>query len=702
MFTRSNYQNAWLVASIALFCLDARSEEVLCWKTNYGRGVGTIGTQCAAGQVKEAGLCYTPCAAGYAPVGPLCWRNCPSGWTDIGVSCAKPAPIYTPGYPWQFGDPLFSLDGARARCERDWGAGNCYTSGALVFRKCPGNYTKFGDDICTPICPSGMRDDGAFCAKDTKARGAGTIPTCGSGTQNDAGLCYPACGAGFEGAGPVCWGSCPAEFPTQCGAACAQSPTACAVAVSDMVLNTAGVAINVLSFAFGGPGVSAAAKAAKTASKAAYFREAVRLSPLVGEIAQSTTKAQIKAYAKTFVTTMLKNQLDRKNLYWTAASLAKTGTLKAMNKAATEFGVLEEQEVFNLKTLMALDPTGISSMVDSFAKYPTCTGEDFIPSTRSMNFDKVGVGSEQVLTLTAQQSMKVTRIGSPAFENCSIVPSADCINKQLLPGQTCTIRVNVSGSSKVNSELRIYTTSYSEIPYAVQVLANPAELSECKLHPTVDEAVNLTAVEGAWAPVGAQGSKLVMHSGGQVQGYLGNGTITVRSTNTRQFDLSLNNYPQYQFTATLDDISENLVVSFAPKTAPTQVSILATFVRRPWDSRCNPGQTFFAGLCYDVPAGYAPTAPGFIGKPCRSDWRDDGTSCYPPWNGKVVAAQADPEGSFLLRHPIIVTDCFQYSTANGQTCPANFKNTGGPLGCSCEATPTSKDVRSLIGTIPIG
>src|SRR4030095_11675423 len=78
MFTRSNYRTGWLVASMALFSLDARSEEVLCWKTNYGRGVGTIGTQCAAGQVKEVGLCYTPCAAGYSPVGPLCWRNCAS------------------------------------------------------------------------------------------------------------------------------------------------------------------------------------------------------------------------------------------------------------------------------------------------------------------------------------------------------------------------------------------------------------------------------------------------------------------------------------------------------------------------------------------------------------------------------------------------------------------------------------------------
>jgi hypothetical protein len=662
--------------------------------------VGTIGTNCGANQEKQDGLCYNKCAAGYTPVGPLCWRQCPDGWTDIGVSCAKPAPIHTPGYPWQFGDAPFSLDGARARCQADWGAGNCYTSGALVFRHCPANYQKFGDDICTPVCPDKMRNDGAFCAKDTPSRGVGTIPTCGSGQQSDAGLCYPSCGTGFSGVGPVCWGNCPADYPAQCGAACAKSSEACGVAVADMVLNTAGMLVNLLSFPLGGPGVSAALQSAKAASKTAHFRAVLAAAQPGAQAISSTTRLRAQAYAKDFLVQMLKSQLDRKNLYFTAASLTKAGTLAAMNKAATEAGVLEEQEVFNLKTLMVADITGISSMINSFAKYGSCTSEDFEPSSKSINVGNAGAGgAERTITLTAQQQMTVTRIASPAFQNCSITPRSDCINKQLQPGQTCNITVRVSGADKLDSELRIYTSTYTEIPYAVQVLANGSAVNECKIDPELDEAFNLTAIEGAWATT-SQTSKLIMHSGGQVEGYLGNGTVEVRDANKREFELNFANYSNYNFVATMDEVGSSMVVKYSSTASPGTVYTLGTFLRRPWDSRCKPGQTFFAGLCYEVPAGNEMTAPGFYGKICPPDWRDDGTSCYPPWTGKNVPAQAEPEGSYTLRHPIVVTDCGQYSTARGQECPANFKNTGGPAGCSCEAQPTSKSVRALTGTVP--
>ena len=88
-----------------------------------------------------------------------------------------------------------------------------------------------------------------------------------------------------------------------------------------------------------------------------------------------------------------------------------------------------------------------------------------------------------------------------------------------------------------------------------------------------------------------------------------------------------------------------------------------------------------------------------MGKPCPIGWRDDGTSCWPNWTGVDVAVQAAQTGTF--RHPIVVTDCANYSNQKNQKCPANFKNTGGPLGCSCEAIPTSKEVKSIIGTVPV-
>jgi len=45
----------------------------------------------------------------------------------------------------------------------------------------------------------------------------------------------------------------------------------------------------------------------------------------------------------------------------------------------------------------------------------------------------------------------------------------------------------------------------------------------------------------------------------------------------------------------------------------------------------------------------------------------------------VEQDQAAQTGTF--RHPVVVTDCANYSTQKNQKCPANFKNTGGPLSC---------------------
>ena len=351
------------------------------------------------------------------------------------------------------------------------------------------------------------------------------------------------------------------------------------------------------------------------------------------------------------------------NLYVTAASLTKSGTLAAMNKAATEFGVLEAQETFQFEDAHGVGYNRHLLDGEFLCQVRLVQRGRLHPKLEHMDFGEAGAGTERTLTLTAQQPMTVTRIAAPAFEDCAIVPKADCIDKELRPGDTCTIRVDVFGQASSIPSSESTQRPYTEIPYPVGILANSDAPGACKVHPTEDEAVNMTFMEGAWAPSTAQSNKIVVHNGGQVEGYLGNGTATVKNANARQFDLQFNNYSSYTFTATLDDLNSNLTITYSPKSNPAVVYGLNTFVRRPWDSRCNAGQTFFAGFCYDVPATHEPTAPGFIGKPCPPDWRDDGTSCYPAWTGKVVPAQADPEGSFTIRHPIIVTDCFQYATA---------------------------------------
>ena len=56
------------------------NQEDLCWKKTYGRGVGTVPTDCSTDYDKDAGLCYKKCPAGYKGVGPVCWQSCPDGW----------------------------------------------------------------------------------------------------------------------------------------------------------------------------------------------------------------------------------------------------------------------------------------------------------------------------------------------------------------------------------------------------------------------------------------------------------------------------------------------------------------------------------------------------------------------------------------------------------------------------------------------
>ena len=67
-------------------------DKEFCWKDSYGRGVGTIPSDCGAKE-NQAGLCYDKCKAGYNAVGPVCWSGCPAGYTDMGAVCHINKPL---------------------------------------------------------------------------------------------------------------------------------------------------------------------------------------------------------------------------------------------------------------------------------------------------------------------------------------------------------------------------------------------------------------------------------------------------------------------------------------------------------------------------------------------------------------------------------------------------------------------------------
>lgn len=165
-------------------------------KPSRGRGVGTVPTGCGS-QENNAGLCYQRCPAGWDGVGPVCWRDCPAGMHDDGAFCRRDVSI---------------ISSDNSACP--W-----YDVCGLTFER-----------GCS-TCPAGYQNDGCTCridawifAKETRPRGAGTLPTgCGPGREYDAGLCYPRCPATFNGVGPVCWGQCPAGYADH-GATCYRDP----------------------------------------------------------------------------------------------------------------------------------------------------------------------------------------------------------------------------------------------------------------------------------------------------------------------------------------------------------------------------------------------------------------------------------------------------------------------------------------------
>jgi len=222
-------------------------DQTTCWRESYGRGVGTIPpSSCTSGKVNDAGLCYEPCKDGYQGIAHKCWQvDCPSGYRDDGLYCAKPFPA------WNYG------------------------------------------------CPGGMTDIGVSCRKNNYVRGAGTVPvaSCPSGKANDAGLCYEPCGEFYNGVGPVCWANtCPAEFPVDCGAACAKSTGDCAESIVDQTTTTVEFVANIASIAAGaGPVmksgnrfISQTAKMSKSAIKSQLKAKAKQIGKKLGEEALET------------------------------------------------------------------------------------------------------------------------------------------------------------------------------------------------------------------------------------------------------------------------------------------------------------------------------------------------------------------------------------------------------------------------------
>ncbi|AKJ01230.1 Arabinogalactan endo-1,4-beta-galactosidase [Archangium gephyra] len=289
-----------LLATVVLLALPTAARAEFCWRDSYGRGAGTLPNACPTGQQYDAGLCYPNCKAGYTGVGPVCWQSCPSGYPDFGVGCSKPASYGRGGgYTWWASDGI-SDSGMFNRCQSaNGGAGTCEKIGAIVYPKCKPGFHQVGCCVCSPDCPSGLIDSGATCTKNSYGRGAGTLPTCASGLQYDAGLCYQPAKAGYTGVGPVAWGNCPATSPVNCGAGCAATDAECAEAIQGQVLSVLEMVGTVVGSVFTG-GAGTAIKAGLQAG----------IKTTVKNFAAKLTKDQIRKQIKSQAQSMAESQVE--------------------------------------------------------------------------------------------------------------------------------------------------------------------------------------------------------------------------------------------------------------------------------------------------------------------------------------------------------------------------------------------------------
>jgi hypothetical protein len=315
---------AALAPALSLFILlspmAAQAQANFCWKSSYGRGVGTIPPACNTDRVKQDGMCYNACKSGWEGAATMCLRTCPSGYVNTGLTCHIDKAL---------------LIGAK------FDVCNFSTS-------CPSGYTNAGllCGLNTPGVPAGYEAaikgpaaSGLDLSRQIYDRGIGLAPSvCDGGKVNSGGLCYSSCKPNFSGVGPVCWGTCPKGW-TDCGAGCAPSASGCGKVILSQV---AAVGMSVVKI--GGLIVTAGGSAGATND------------PAQAELARTALQQLKDTYEANKLLIQASQQAG-------AAGAAYTNLLQA---------VTPEQIVkATMELINAFEPTGLSGAAASFT-YSTC------------------------------------------------------------------------------------------------------------------------------------------------------------------------------------------------------------------------------------------------------------------------------------------------------------------------------------------
>lgn len=325
-----------------------------CWKDSTPRGVGTVPEACAPGQERIGLLCYNNCPAGTKRFGFDCHSVCPAGMDDQGLFCRRTEYGRGAGYPWKLGDKAFSLDDARARCNRD-NPGGCEKNGEIIYPKCKPGFSNVGCCICRPSVPDcnalGMNKGiDLSCAKKVTI-GNPVTGTCSPNQDKDAGLCYSKCPAGQTGVGPVCWSKPPSSW-VECGMGAAKDSATCGSIVFGQVASVGQLAITI-----GTLGSSTSLNAGMNAPA-----DAARLTKLKQQY--STMKVAFDNLQKT-----------NKNVQAAvdAANAANRGR-KTYKAIGTGIDAVTEEDMARMAAQIAaiMDPTGVADTVAAYT-YPKCS-----------------------------------------------------------------------------------------------------------------------------------------------------------------------------------------------------------------------------------------------------------------------------------------------------------------------------------------
>jgi hypothetical protein len=397
-----------------------------CWRKSQDRGIGIAPeTRCAKGRDKYGALCYNKCPDGYkrqnitASNFSCIQANCPGGYQETVENIC------------QIKRPQLKGD---LRCKQGWSKcklakNSCCKKGYVEAKKryCPDKYYNTGSSC--QIKPKYENITRSYAGgKEKQSRYTEPYPLinyCKSNRELQAGLCYEKCervmnDTNYHGIATVCWQNCPPAM-VGCAAGCASSKAQCAMSTTNQVMSVALVANTIYGkYAEAYPAAQkatsemtafeiamqeftekATAVAAKYSKEIDTFNDLMLYGGIFAELATAMNEL-VKASGST----PLSDVIDRDDYREVVAviepgspaysSLTQAWVAHYMQMVLVDLGI-----TLGTTFVTTVDPTGIVSLVDNYAKPLCSTPESFPLAKRAVKVCPQGFEEKKYRGLSA-------------------------------------------------------------------------------------------------------------------------------------------------------------------------------------------------------------------------------------------------------------------------------------------------------------